>query len=224
MDEKSTRSVNCAPARRIESSAAFTGPAMGALRPTAMSAPSSERASRRTATSRFAVKELIATSAATPIEIADANRSSRRRAVPLASRSSPLAQFYRHLDVFLRRQGRNQLEGLEHEPDLVGAHLGALVLAELAQVLAVEHDAAGCRHVEAGQQAEQGGLAAARWADHGEESAGFDLQANFLEHRERLAAALVHLREVSSDQHGQNDSRRWGDLRGAGRLQRASAQ
>src|SRR5207244_2803888 len=46
----------------------------------ARSAPSSARASRRTAVSRFAVNDAMATRAATPMEIDDAKRSSRRRA------------------------------------------------------------------------------------------------------------------------------------------------
>ena len=82
------------------------------------------------------------------------------------------AQLERHLDVLPRRERRDQVEGLEHEADLLGAHAGALVLRERREVLAVQHHAASRRPVEAGQQAEQRALAAAGGTGDREEAPG----------------------------------------------------
>ena len=71
------------------------------------------------------------------------------------------AQLQRHLDVLARGEGRDELERLEHEADLLAAEAGPLVFAQRAELLAVEPDAAGGGPVEPGEQAEQRALAAA---------------------------------------------------------------
>src|SRR5581483_4691383 len=52
---------------------------------------------------------------------------------------------------------------------------------ELADVVAIDADAAFGRVVEAGEEVRQGGLAGARWADEGGDAAGRDLQGDVVE-------------------------------------------
>ncbi len=58
--------------------------------------------------------------------------------------------------------------------------IGLLVGREVGQVLAVEQDAPGGRRLEAGEHAQQRGLAAARRAEQGEDLALGDVQLTWL--------------------------------------------
>src|SRR6185436_19239131 len=79
------------------------------------------------------------------------------------------AELQRHLDVLARGEGRDELEGLEHEADLLTAQAGSLVFAERAELDAVEPDASGGRTVEPGEQSEERALAAAGGPEDGHE-------------------------------------------------------
>ena len=80
----------------------------------------------------------------------------------------PLGRFHRlvrveqrQLDVIERRGARQQVEPLKHEPDLVVAHFGELVAAELGDVASVEEILAARRMIEAAEDVHQRRLARA---------------------------------------------------------------
>ncbi len=78
-------------------------------------------------------------------------------------------EFVREENVFERGEGGDELIGLEDEADGLAADLGKLVLGQVADGGAVEMHVAGGGCVEAGEQAEQGGFAAAGCAHDGDE-------------------------------------------------------
>ncbi|MNO85560.1 hypothetical protein D3C76_769330 [compost metagenome] len=77
-------------------------------------------------------------------------------------------ELQRQHDVFQCVEAVEQLERLEHEADMFGAHACPLVLVQRAQVVAREDYFAGTGPVESGQQPEQGRFARARGADDGQ--------------------------------------------------------
>lgn len=77
-------------------------------------------------------------------------------------------QLQRQHDVFQGVEAVEQLERLEHEAHMLGTHPGALVFIQRAEVVAGQHYLAGAGLVEAGEQAEEGGLARSRGADDGQ--------------------------------------------------------
>ena len=82
------------------------------------------------------------------------------------------AQLEGDLDVLPRGQGGDEVEGLEDEADLLRAQPRPRVLAQRAELDAVEEDAPAGGPVEAGHQREQRALAAARRAEDGHVRAG----------------------------------------------------
>src|SRR5690606_20317832 len=62
-------------------------------------------------------------------------------------------------DVFQSIQAVEQLEGLEDEADVLGAHPRTLVFVQRAELATGQADIAGTGQVEAGEQAEQGRFA-----------------------------------------------------------------
>lgn len=77
-------------------------------------------------------------------------------------------EFQRQHHVFQGVEAVQQLERLEHEPHMLGADACTLVFIQLAQGLAGQGDFAAAGQVEAGEQAEQGGLAGTGTADDGQ--------------------------------------------------------
>ena len=67
-------------------------------------------------------------------------------------------QFQRQHDVFQCIEAVEQLERLEDETDMLGADPRPLVFIQRAEGLAGERDFAAAGQVEAGQQAQEGGL------------------------------------------------------------------
>ncbi len=99
---------------------------------------------------------------------------------PLAAgRAVATAQLEAEGDVVAHCQVREQAVGLEDHPHvaLVGRHPG--------EVLAADLDAAGRRLVEAGQDAQCRGLAAARRAEQGHELAGGEMEGESVERADR---------------------------------------
>src|SRR5262249_43742758 len=90
--------------------------------------------------------------------------------LPGASRRiAPAGDFHRNKYVLERRQRRNEMEELKHEPDLLAPQLCECILPEPRNVHIVEEDLTAGRRVEARDEAKQRGLAAARWTKHCEE-------------------------------------------------------
>ena len=88
--------------------------------------------------------------------------------------SASAAQFQRQHHVFQRVQRGQQLERLEHETASCAAQPRAPVLVQREQVAAIEQHAAAARHVQPGEQAEQGGFAGAGRAEDRQALAGLD--------------------------------------------------
>ena len=109
-----------------------------------------------------------------------------------------LADVERHLDVLLRGERRDQVEGLKDHADLLVAHGGQLALAHLGDVDAVDQHLAAGRVIQPGDDAEQGGFARAGWPDDGDELAMLDAQADALEDVDALAPQRQRLANVNA--------------------------
>ena len=69
-----------------------------------------------------------------------------------------------------------------------------------ANVAPADHDAPGALRLQPGNDAQQGGLAAARGADQGDELAGRDLEIHLMQ-RPRLAEATRHAANADGSGH-----------------------
>ena len=90
-------------------------------------------------------------------------------------------QLGRDEDVLQDRQVGEQVEELEHEPDVVASKAGQGGLAQRSKVGARNGDAARCRPIKACDKVEERGLAAARGSHHGCELALLDGQRHPVE-------------------------------------------
>ena len=96
-------------------------------------------------------------------------------------RARPASQVEREPDVLKTRQGRQEIEELKNEPDLVAPDPRELVVREAGQRLAVDAHLARGRTVEAAHKIEQRRLARARGADDRHHLAARDGQRDVLE-------------------------------------------
>jgi hypothetical protein len=108
---------------------------------------------------------------------------------------------HRHRHVFIRRQRRDQVKELEHEADLLATQPGERVLRKAGDVDAVDQHLAGTRRVEAGDETEQRGLAAARRPHDGHELTFADLKRERMQDGERFGAARDGLRDLAQLDH-----------------------
>ncbi|ESQ67962.1 hypothetical protein PA15_0306525 [Pseudomonas aeruginosa HB15] len=115
--------------------------------------------------------------------------------VDLALRHSGHLQ--REGDVLRHAHVREQRVALEHRMHR------ALLRLDAGEVLAVEADLAAVRLVEAGEHAQEGGLAAPGRAEEGEEFAGVDRQADIVDGGE-VAEAAGHVADL--EQGGRHSS------------------
>src|SRR5215218_5396097 len=106
-----------------------------------------------------------------------------------------------HLDVLRGGQDRDQAERLEHEGDRMTANLCRRGLAEPRDLGPVDEDAPGRRLVEPAEQVEQGRLAGARTAPHGEQLAARDVDVHATERVDDRATALVVASEPAGHHH-----------------------
>src|SRR5207244_5317166 len=79
------------------------------------------------------------------------------------------AELERHGHVLEGAQGRDEVKGLEHVTDGVATEAGQLVFTERRDLDAPHRDVTSRRAVEACDEAEQGGLSAARRTGDGHE-------------------------------------------------------
>ena len=108
-----------------------------------------------------------------------------RALVPFGRLQAVAAVEQRQLDVVERRGARQQVEALEHEPDLLVAHGGQRVLRHRRHVLAVEQVLARRRPVEAADDVHERRLARARRSGDREELAALHFEVD--------AAQRLHL-------------------------------
>ena len=98
-------------------------------------------------------------------------------------------------DVLGRGQGRDQIEGLEDEADLLPAHPRAPVVIEGAQIGPSEDDLTGGCVVEAGRDIQQGRLARAGRPHDGGEGAAVDIEGDPVE-RADLTISSGHVAQA----------------------------
>jgi hypothetical protein len=101
-----------------------------------------------------------------------------------------------------RRGPREQIEGLEHESDLLVADPGQLVVVQLAHPMAVQPVFARRGAVEAADQVHEGGLAGAGRAHDGDEFVLPDHHVDSSEGVHHLAADVVVALQIPGDDHG----------------------
>ena len=106
------------------------------------------------------------------------------------------------LHVVQRRGPGQQVEGLEHESDLLVPDPGQLVVVQLAHPVAVQPVLARRRAVEAADQVHEGGLARARRSHDGDELVLPNDHVDSSEGVHHLAADVVIALQVPGDDHG----------------------
>src|SRR5262245_2688523 len=87
----------------------------------------------------------------------------------------------RHGDVFQRRHGGNEMEGLKHDADIAPAEARQRVLAERTERFAGDHDRAGIGALQTGHDHQQGRFAGARRADEPDRLAASYMQVDVFE-------------------------------------------
>jgi hypothetical protein len=111
---------------------------------------------------------------------------------PLAARVG-VAEVHGQHDVLEDGQCGQQLEELEDHPHVLAAPDRHLPLAQGVDGRVADQHLAGGGPVDAGDHVDQGGLAAARLADHGHELAAVHQQVDLLECGELAGRGLVGL-------------------------------
>src|SRR5262249_1465580 len=99
-------------------------------------------------------------------------------------------------DVLLDREGREEVERLEHDTDLPEAEIAALVVGERREVVAGDGDAPVIRTIEPGDDVEQGALAGAARTHHRHEFAGRHAERHVAQADRRLLADAVDSADV----------------------------
>ena len=109
----------------------------------------------------------------------------------------------RQLDVVQGVGPRQEVEGLEHEPDLLVANARQLVVGELPDLLALERVGAAGGRIEAADQVHERRLARARGAHDRDVLVGLDVEVHPVQRVDLLGADLVEtLQATDRDQHG----------------------
>jgi len=132
-----------------------------------------------------------------PILQADGGERGHRPAAALGGRDRPIVRVeQRQLHVFDRGGARQQVESLEHEPDLAVANRRQLVVREVGDVTAVEQVASARRAVEAAEDVHERRLAGPGRPDDGDELAPADVEGDAAEGVHRRALHGVGLGDV----------------------------
>ena len=83
-----------------------------------------------------------------------------------------------NFDIFLRRQRRDQVEGLEHHAYLVIAHLRQFAFGHGSDIDAINQDLSAGRIIESGNDAQQGAFARTGRANDGDKFSAGDLKTD----------------------------------------------
>ena len=111
------------------------------------------------------------------------------------------AELQWYLNVFLSGQGRDQLEGLKDESDLLTADPGSRILVQRPELLTIEVDRTGRGLVQPGKQAKERGLSTAGGPQDGKEATRLETEADILQHSDFAAPGAVLSSESSAAQH-----------------------
>ena len=91
-------------------------------------------------------------------------------------------ELQRHRDVLERRHGRNQVKGLKHDSDVTAAESRERVLAQNAEITAIDDDAARIRPLQPGHDHEQRRFARPGRADEADRFARRYMQVEVFEY------------------------------------------
>ena len=125
------------------------------------------------------------------------------RSDPILRRHAGVDQ--RQLDVVERGRARQQVEGLEDEPDLLVPDAGQVVVVHRRDFLAVEQVAALRRRVEAADQVHQRGLARPRRPHDRDVLAPLDVDREAAQRVDLLVAHHVGLPEIVRRNHSHKE-------------------
>jgi hypothetical protein len=118
-----------------------------------------------------------------------------------ACRISPTGEEEGEKDIFLHREGGEEVEKLEDKADLELAEGGELVVVEGVKGMALEIDLAGGGSVEGAENVEEGAFAATAGPSDGNDLAREDLQADGAEGIHFGIAGLVGFMEIACFEH-----------------------
>ena len=93
----------------------------------------------------------------------------------------PAIQLQRQHDIFQGIEAVEQLEGLEHETDLLGAQGSALVFVQGAEGLTGQQHLAATGQIQPGQQTQQGGFSRAGSAHDRHAGTALNFQTDVVE-------------------------------------------
>src|ERR1700758_4776691 len=110
-------------------------------------------------------------------------------------RDVPVRQW--NLKVFVHGEIVDQVITLKHEPDIGLVQLIALFDAEFVHRLLEEKIFAGPCSVEHSENAQQRGLAGARWPHDGNKLAGLNIQGDAAKHKILSASQIVRFLEIA---------------------------
>ena len=137
---------------------------------------------------------------------ARSTRFSASRARWRRSLAGDAAVDHRQLDILHHVQLGQQVEELEHEPDLPVADGGKLPRRGVLDHHAVELDRAFGGRIQAAQDVHQRGLAAAGRADDRDELALLDVQGHVVQRADFLLAEAVDLADVAEFDQGHGEA------------------
>ena len=119
----------------------------------------------------------------------------------IASSAWHVLQQQRIFNVLVRIENRNEIERLKDEAEGVEAEGGETVERRACDVDVVDHDAAGVRFVDAADEIEQRGLAAAGRSGDGDEVSARDRQRYFFERANANPSQFVALTHAVERDH-----------------------
>ena len=107
-----------------------------------------------------------------------------------------VAKVERKFDVLARTEGGDEVEGLEHEPDLLAAQVGELPFVERRQLDVADEGTSRRQRIEAGEAVHEGRLARTAGAHDRGEFAGAELDRHAVERAHLAVAFAVDLRRI----------------------------
>lgn len=107
-------------------------------------------------------------------------------------------EFHREKNVLLGGERRNEVVALEDEADLAPAHESHPVFGEAGDIFAIEDDCARGGRIEAGEQTEEGALAAAGGAHDGRELTARNEKVDAFEDVDAVGARVYRFREPAN--------------------------
>jgi hypothetical protein len=103
----------------------------------------------------------------------------------------------RQLDIFIRRQDRQQIERLENEPDILIPPIGQLRLIQFGDIDALHVALPARRPIDAGEDVQQRGFAGTGRPHEREKFAGSDIERDVIQRGHLNLTLRVKLGEVA---------------------------